>query len=503
MTLSRDAARQTLIDVDRRLVAEGGLRDFARLAWRQVEPGRMLWNWHLDVIAEHLEAASSGEIRNLLICVPPGTMKTLLVSVMWPAWEWTTRPASKWIYSTYAQGLSDKSARHHRDVVASPWYQARWGETCSLPKEAVKQVRFFENNAHGFRLSTAVGAGVTGHHGNRLVFDDLVKAQDAEGRAAVDSRGVERANAFWFGTMATRQADPQTTVKVGIMQRLHLSDTAALCMDSGDYTSVVLPMEYNPRTRALFTRPVRLENGSEIEEDPREEPGELLWPDRYPAEDVAALRVSLGPLGAAAQLDQNPIPPGGAIFKTEDFTRRYTGAPPAGCRWAMFVDCSFEDERTAVDPDPVVAQVWAWTSGAFYLVDQVREKLDFTATVQALRDLRAKWPKVTAIHIEKKANGAAVIRTLRDEVAGVKAWPPKGEPMPGKVERANAVQPLMTSCHFPADAPWFLEYRAELLGFPLAKHDDQVDGTTMALLVMHQSKGRRYGESLARERAAG
>jgi len=75
--------------------------------------------------------------------------------------------------------------------------------------------------------------------------------------------------------------------------------------------------------------------------------------------------------------------------------------------------------------------------------------------------------------------------------------------MPSKVERANAVQPLMTSCYFPEDAPWFQDYRAELLGFPLARHDDQVDGTTMALLVMHQPRGRRYGESLARERAPG
>ena len=502
MTIPSDVARKTLIDVDRRLVAEGGLRDFARLAWPQVEPGRMLWNWHLDVAAEHLEAATAGEIRNLLFCVPPGTMKTIMFSVMWPAWEWTHTPASKWIYATYAQGLSDKSARQHRDIVASPWYQARWGETCSIPREAVRQVRFFKNSANGFRMSTSVGAGVTGNHANRLVFDDLVKAQDAEGRAAVDAKGIERANDFWFKVMATRQADPQTTVKVGIMQRLHLSDTAALCLDSGDYTAVVLPMEYNPRSRCLFSRPVRLEDGSTIEEDPREEPGELLWPERYPADDVAELRTSLGPLGAAAQLDQNPIPPGGAIFKAEDFVRRYT-VLPKGCRWAMFVDCSFEDEKTAVDPDPVVAQVWAWTPGAFYLVDQVREKLDITATVQAIRDLRAKHPKITAVHVEKKANGAAVIRTLRDELPGVKPWPPKGEALPGKVERANAVQPLMTSCHFPADAPWFQDYRSELLGFPLAKHDDQVDGTTMALLVMHQPRGRRYGESLARERAAG
>ena len=209
MTIPSDVARKTLIDVDRRLVSEGGLRDFARLAWPQVEPGRMLWNWHLDVAAEHLEAATAGEIRNLLICVPPGTMKTLLVSVMWPAWEWTHTPASKWIYATYAQGLSDKSARQHRDIVASPWYQARWGETCSIPREAVRQVRHFKNSANGFRLSTAVGAGVTGHHGNRLVFDAFGK----EGGGALAS---------WMLLSGNEDAlDPIFTAIRDLVEHLH------------------------------------------------------------------------------------------------------------------------------------------------------------------------------------------------------------------------------------------------------------------------------------------
>lgn len=495
--IDQSTARGALLDLDRELVARGGLREFARLTWPLVEPGQLLWNWHLDVICEHLEAVTRGEIKNLLFCVPPGTMKSLLVSSMWPAWEWVGSPATKWIYSTYSQSLSDKNAKHHRDIVKSDFYRDRWGDRCAIVRDSVKQVRFFENQAHGFRYSTAVGAGVTGRHANRLVFDDLVKAQDAEGRAAINLGAIERANDFWFGTMSTRQADPKTTSRVGIMQRLHQRDTAALCIESGGYTVVTLPMEYDPRRRACFSIPVPTESLGVIEEDPRETAGELLWPERYPKPEVDELRVSLGPLGAAAQLDQDPTPPGGAVFKAEDLQRRWR-LIPAGARYIITVDCSFEDEQTAVDPDYVVMQCWAAHGSDFYLVDQVRRKLDVVGTVDALLGFSRKHKAATAIWVEKKANGAAVIRMLRDQVAGVKAWPPRGEPMPSKIERANAVQPLCGHILLPEGEAWTLDYVAELVGFPRAKHDDQVDATTMALLLLHRRQHRRYGDALGR-----
>src|SRR5690606_16431015 len=140
---------------------------------------QLIWNWHLDVIAEHLEAASRGEIRNLLFCQPPGTMKSLMVSSLWPAWDWIDHPERKYLAATYAQALSNKNAKHHRNLVLSRWYQDRWGDRCAITKESTKQVQMFENDRHGFRFSTSTGAGVLGRHADVLLFDDLSRTQDA------------------------------------------------------------------------------------------------------------------------------------------------------------------------------------------------------------------------------------------------------------------------------------------------------------------------------------
>ncbi len=184
-------AYHDLIQLDRELVAEGGLREFTRLAWALVETSpQMVWNWHIDVICEHLEAVSRGEIRNLLINVPPGTMKSLLVSTFWPACEWIDNPGSKFLFASYAQDLSEKNAKMHRDIILSQWFHDRWGDLCAITKESTKKVRLFENDRRGFRFTTSTGGQATGRHADYIVGDDLVKAQDAEGRAAIDAEVV-------------------------------------------------------------------------------------------------------------------------------------------------------------------------------------------------------------------------------------------------------------------------------------------------------------------------
>jgi len=98
---------KNLIDADRFLVSKGGLRKFINLAWPQVEPARpFVSGWHVDAIAEHLEAITKGQLNRLVINIPPGCMKSLTSCVFWPAWVWTFRPECKWIYASYAMGLS-------------------------------------------------------------------------------------------------------------------------------------------------------------------------------------------------------------------------------------------------------------------------------------------------------------------------------------------------------------------------------------------------------------
>jgi hypothetical protein len=165
--------------VDREL-AMRSLREFVRQAWHVVEPSTpFVPGWHIDAICDHLEAVMRGDIRNLLINVPPRHMKSLLVSVFWPAWEWIRHPERRWLYSSYGSHLSVRDSVKCRRLIESPWYRARWGHVFSLTSDQNAKMRF-DNNRSGYRLSTSVSGAVTGEGGDRIVCDDPHKVDEVE-----------------------------------------------------------------------------------------------------------------------------------------------------------------------------------------------------------------------------------------------------------------------------------------------------------------------------------
>lgn len=453
------------------LVDEFGLAEFTRLAWSQVEPGPLLWNWHIDAICQHLEAVTRGDIKDLLVLVPPGCMKTLLTAVFWPAWEWTLKPKTKWIFASYGQSLSEKSAKQMRDLVTSPWYVERWGDVCRIDTKNSQLVKLFDNTAKGFRFSTSVGGEVTGRHGDRLVFDDLVKAQDATGRASFDHTQIDKANDFWTKTMATRAANPSTVSRVGIMQRLHQNDTAAVCKSEG-YEVLELPMEAYGNDRATcigFRDPRALD--------------ELLWPERMGAEFVHKMKTSLG-RDYFAQYQQNPTPPSGIEVKADWI--KHWGEPGSkwmwpsenGMFWFQSWDLARKDASTS---DFVVGQTWACQGNDFLLIDQVRGRWEYTLCLQKMVEMQIKWPKVTQVVIEDAANGTAALSSLKGKLRGMVGVSPNKS----KVLRLREVAPLFEggSVYLPprAQNPWVESLVSELLAFPFGKHDDQVDALTQAL----------------------
>jgi hypothetical protein len=152
----------SLIDEIARERATRSLREFVCQAWPIVEPANpFVPGWHIDVIIDHIEAVSGGEIRNLLINVPPRHMKSLLISVFWPAWEWIRWPKRRWLYSSYGSHLSIRDSVKCRRLIESPWYRSRWGRVFSLTGDQNAKMRF-DNDRSGYRLSTAVGGSVTG-----------------------------------------------------------------------------------------------------------------------------------------------------------------------------------------------------------------------------------------------------------------------------------------------------------------------------------------------------
>ena len=148
---------------------ENSLAEFMKRAWHVVEPGVDLkWSWHLDAISEHLQAVSNGEIKQLLINVPPGCSKSLLTCVFWPAWEWARDPSKRWMFASYDQKLSIRDSMRCRFLLQSAWYQNRWGFRVQFARDANLKT-YFENTALGYRLATSVGGHATGEHPDRIV----------------------------------------------------------------------------------------------------------------------------------------------------------------------------------------------------------------------------------------------------------------------------------------------------------------------------------------------
>ncbi len=176
------AKPQLQIKIEREL-ASRSLREFVRQAWHIVEPSTpYVPGWHIDAMADHLEAVTRGEIRKLLINIPPRHMKSLLVSVFWPAWEWTRYPERRWLYSSYGQHLSIRDSVKCRRLIESPWYQSRWGHLFLLTGDQNTKSRF-DNNRSGYRLSTSVDGAATGEGGDRVVCDDPHNIKEAESDA--------------------------------------------------------------------------------------------------------------------------------------------------------------------------------------------------------------------------------------------------------------------------------------------------------------------------------
>src|ERR1051325_1017185 len=156
------------------------LGEFVRQAWTVVEPATpFVPGWHIDAIIEHLDAVACGQIRSLLINVPPRHMKSLLVSVFWPAWEWLRWPERRWLFSSYAATLSIRDSVKCRRLIESPWYQAGRADRFALTSDQNTKGRF-DNNRSGYRLSTSVGGAATGEGGDRIVCDDPNNVNEVE-----------------------------------------------------------------------------------------------------------------------------------------------------------------------------------------------------------------------------------------------------------------------------------------------------------------------------------
>lgn len=459
--------------------ARESLAAFVKLAWDIIEPSTpLVWNWHLDVVCDHVQALLEGRLakQNLIINVPPGSMKSTIVSVCAPAWVWAQPqgqgrlgPGWRGLFAAGNDPLALRDSMKCRDILDSDWYRRLFKPTWGFAKDQNAK-GFYRNSAKGFRKAFSSGARVTGDRGDDIFVDDPLDAAEAFSKPS-----REAVKNWWDHAYANRLNNMMTGHRCIIMQRLHEDDLVGhvLAQDPGAWEVLCIRQEYEPKPQKDYG-PTSLEWV-----DPRTQPEELMFPERFPGYVLKGERIRLGSSGYAGQHQQRPAPAEGSIFKRA-WIKRYKGNPVDLLDGAELVcqtwDCALKGKD---DSDFVVGQVWAKRGANRYLLDQVRDRMTFTQTLPAIRAMTAKWASARAKLVEDAANGPAVIETLKAEIDGIIPIIPSGS----KESRGQAVAPYWEAGNvwIPEDAPWVQDFVEELCTFPSSTNDDQVDAMTQFL----------------------
>lgn len=482
----------TMLDHDPRAVADAAAREacsrslagFVRRAWPVIEPGQpYVHGRHIDLICDHLEAVTAGQIRRLLINVPPGTSKSTICGVFWPMWEWGPRamPAMRYVGVAHEQTLGIRDNLKCRRLATSPWYRRLWGDRVAMARDQNEKLNF-ENSAAGFR-QVATPGNITGRRGDRIILDDPLSAEHAN--SAVER---ERVNLWFREALPTRLNNPETSAIVVVMQRLHERDVSGLILaERLGYEHLMLPMRFEPERRCV----------TGVGADWRTEPGELLFPERFPAHIVDELERTMGAYATAGQHQQRPAPRDGGLFRRSWF--RPVGAVPAGERRRVRAwDLAATRKIAGNDPD--------WTAGVLlsrgqdgrFLIEGCRRLRGSPMEVDAAIATAAAFdPPRTIVRLTQdpgqagKAQAETFVRKLAGHVVVVQL--PTGDkatrasPAATQAEAGN-VDILMTG-DADRDA-WITPFLDELSLFPAAAHDDQVDAFADALNELALGKGR-------------
>lgn len=489
------------------------LRMFIEGAWRYIDPKPFLPNWHVDAIADHLQAMSDGLINRLVINVPPGMAKSLITSVAWPAWEWgpNGHPEIRWLCTSYADSVVERDAQKCRQLMESTWYQLNWPTAFQLVSDQNKK-DYFKNDKHGHRVSMTIGGGIGGHRADRIVIDDPTDPQEG-----LNIPAMEKAVHSWEHTLSVRALDDGSSV-VLIMQRLGEADLSGYFLRQG-VTHLRLPALYEAEHKCrVFI------NGDLFFEDPRRVEDEPLHEARKEATQMAMTLRSVNPYVFAGQQQQRPAPIGGGMIQHAWFqhwdvydpataTLVRVGAIPEVLEdQIIVVDCAFKDGE---DNSWVVMECWGRRESRAYLLDQLREHLDMPGTIAALRLFTAKHPRAFAKYVEDKANGPGVVQMLRSESPGLMttsnddqgAFCLKEFCKGSKEAKLAAIAPFFAARNVwvpPLATPWMAEYISELTTFPASRFDDQVDATAMGVWKLlaqfaahvQASTTVHYGENL-------
>ena len=500
------------VESERRLI------DFIKRGWGELERGnKMVPNWGMEAICDHLEAVTYGQIRKLLINIPPGTSKSLTTNVFWPAWEWGPKnlPHHRFINAAHSENLAIRDNRRCKNLIKSDWYQEKWGDRFGFSADQNTKANY-ENTETGFRVSSPA-TSMTGKRGDRVIFDDPHSVSQAESDSIRES--VLRTFSEEVPSRLNKMGESAIIV---IMQRVHERDVSGLILaNEMGYEHLMIPMEFepdrrcysivkpsyidNPQKETVYfnkqdkvwrTEPPEKDENPKCQEryniDPRTEEDELLDPIRYgrgPLEELkAAMRSWGGTYAEAGQLQQRPAPRGGGMFKKQDFNYLDHANNISG-KIARGWDLAMSTKETS--PYTVGVKMIQAKDGRIIITDVNRFRKGPSGVDEEMLSTAQRDGKKVRQDIpqDPAQAGKAQKSHMAKNLAGfdVKFSPESGSkevraiPLASQVEAGNV---------YLVRADWNDAFVNEAAIFPNGEFKDQVDAATRAFAALLSMKDR-------------
>ena len=412
-------------------------------------------NWHIDLICEYLKALENGEIKRLIINMPPRYLKSFCVSVSWPAWLLAQDSSKKIIVASHSMQLAKKLSLDCKTIINSNWYKGIF-DTSISNKQNTKEK--FCTTDHGFRIACSITSNITGEGADYLIVDDPLTPSQA-----FSEKKLAKVNEWFSSTFLTRLNNKKNGAIIVVMQRLNSNDLSGYLLKNKNWEYLKIPIISENDQAISFKKFNYFRNKNE-----------LLCDKREGVKEVDFLKKELGLHAFSAQYQQNPISMQ-SQFIDKKWIQKYSNAPN--------FNCIYQSWDTAIKigsaNDYSVCTSWGVTNNAYYLVDVFRKKLSYPDLKQMIVEKYNEY-KPNGVIIEDKASGQQIIQDINciSKIPIIKFLP----------EKSKLVRFMLTlniieagKLYLPKDSSWLVDFELELFSFPESHHDDQIDSMVQFL----------------------
>src|SRR5216684_1105813 len=419
-------------------------------------------NWHIDAMAHKVSQVASGDVKRLIITVPPRNLKSIIASVALPAWYLGHNPSERVVCVSYSAELAKTHSNDFRRVVTDPVYQAAF-PNMRLARGTDSEIH---TTARGRRYATSIHGTLTGGGGKLFIIHDPLKPGDADSEAT-----RQRVIEWYRSTLVTRPDDKLAARIVLVMQRIHVDDLVGYVLESDTGYEVL-----NLPAVAQSTTTYDLGGGrTHVREK-----GDLLHPAHEPAEVLLELKKNMGSMAFSAQYQQAPEPAGGKIIKRK-MLQYYTEIERSPTdRMVLSWDIALSEQEAG---DYSVGVVLLNRGEKYYVMEVLRGKFPFDKLKDKIIDMKQRYGRAQLL-IEESPISHGLIQSLREKHINVVDIKPDRDKQSRLISQIDLFEG--GSILLPKDAPWLDAFVAELLSFP-GRHDDQVDALSQGLAWYRQS----------------